>query len=316
MSRDRTAAPDPGGTLGPALAERHVTVPDGRTVRTVVAGSGAGPLVVFEAGISGTADTWVHSQRAVSAHCRTLAYDRAGYGGSDVDAADRTLERIVDDLTSVLDASNETGPVVLVGHSWGGPIARLFADRYPQRVAGLVLVDSSVAEVFSERSVRSIRWMFRVLRGLIRAGGGRLAVRAFLPHGVSTEVSQADLATITRDWISVRAMEAAGREAEHIVDAFPLMRRLQVTGPPDVPTICLQGGRIDMGAKNSRRIIIDSAVDSMARVSNGKAVVIEDAGHLIPLEAPSAMHSAIFEVLTAARTNSRLEGASGGPVDR
>ena len=84
--------------------------------------------------MSAPAASWIHTQREISAHARTLSYDRAGYGGSDVDPHDRTLSRIVDDLTALLDALGEKEPVVLVGHSWGGPIMRLFADRSPERV--------------------------------------------------------------------------------------------------------------------------------------------------------------------------------------
>src|SRR5699024_5748001 len=131
---------------GAGLTERMVTLPDGRRLRTVVSGTQPGPLVVFEAGMSAPAACWVHVQREISCHAPTLAYDRAGYGGSDVDAGHRTLDRMASDLADLLDAVQGTAPVVLVGHSWGGPIIRTFAARHPDRVAGLVLVDSSVAE--------------------------------------------------------------------------------------------------------------------------------------------------------------------------
>ena len=142
---------------GSGLTERLIALPDGRRLRAIVAGEGAGPLVVFEAGMSAPAASWVHTQREVSAFARTLSYDRAGYGGSDVDPHERTLERIVEDLTSLLDALGETSPVVLVGHSWGGPILRLFASQHPQRVAGLVFVDATVAEGMSERNARLLQ---------------------------------------------------------------------------------------------------------------------------------------------------------------
>src|SRR5690348_7809146 len=136
---------------GTGLREQQVALPDGRRLRAVLAGDADGPLVVFEAGMSAPAASWIHTQREVSSRARTLSYDRAGYGGSDVDPHERTLERIVDDLTALLDAQGETAPVVLVGHSWGGPILRLFAERSPDRVAGLVFVDATVVEVMPDR---------------------------------------------------------------------------------------------------------------------------------------------------------------------
>jgi pimeloyl-ACP methyl ester carboxylesterase len=287
---------------GAGLTERPVALPDGRTLRTVVAGEGVGPLVVFEAGMSGPAACWVHTQREVSARARTLSYDRAGYGGSDVDPQDRTLERIVDDLTALLDAVGETAPVVLVGHSWGGPIIRLFADRHPQRVAGLVFVDASLVEAMPERNARLMPRIFPVMAAVARCGpvGRRLLTKVSLPHGHSPDISDTDMAVLNRDYACARAMRTAAREAAQIVAALPTMRRLQDTGTPDVPTICLQGGRVDRGMAALRPALNETAAALMAAVPRGRVVVVDEAGHLIPQEQPAAVREAVFEVLAAA----------------
>ena len=282
---------------GPGLTERSVTLPDGRRLRTVVAGEGPGPLVVFEAGMSAPAGSWIHTQREISARTRTLSYDRAGYGGSDVDPQDRTLHRIVDDLTALLDTLGETDPVVLVGHSWGGPIIRLFADLYPERVAGLVFVDATVAETMSPRNARITALSFRVIAVLARLGGGRLIERAALPHGASAEISESDLAIMLRDCACAQAMRAGVREAEQIVPALVTLRRLQATGTPDVPTVCLQGARIDRGTASVRPLLNRTAAELMAAAPNGRVVLVEDAGHLVPQESPAVTRDTILEVV-------------------
>jgi pimeloyl-ACP methyl ester carboxylesterase len=286
---------------GAGLAECLVRLPDGRRIRTVVAGEGDGPLVVFEAGMSAPAGCWVHTQREISRHARTLSYDRAGYGGSDVDPAPRTLERIVDDLTAVLDAVGESDPVVLVGHSWGGPVLRVFADRHPSRVAGLVFVDASLHETMPPKNAALARRSFAVMALLARIGGAALIRKVSLPHGPSPAISPADVDIMWRDYACVRAMKAGGREAEQILPALPTMRRLQDKGTPPVPTVCVQAGRVDRGMKTLRPLFNATAAQLMAAVPQGRVVVVEGAGHLVPQEQPDAVHEAILAVLAAAR---------------
>jgi pimeloyl-ACP methyl ester carboxylesterase len=285
---------------GRGITERLVALPDGRRLRALLAGDADGPLVVFEAGMSAPAASWVHTQREISAHARTLSYDRAGYGGSDPDPRDRTLERLAQDLTDLLDALGETEPVVLVGHSWGGPIIRLFADQHPHRVRGLVFVDATLAEVMSARSARIVAASFAVMSMLARLGGTALIMKGTLPRGISPDISPADLALMRRDYACTAAMRAGRREAAQIVAALPTLRRLQAAGTPPVPTICLQAGRVDRGMKKSRPLFNRAAAELMAAVPNGRAVVVEGSGHLIPQEDPAAVREAILEVLRAA----------------
>jgi pimeloyl-ACP methyl ester carboxylesterase len=301
MSDKRSAvSPDPVLDPGEGLVERIVTLPDGRRIRTVVAGQGSGPLVVFEAGMSAPAASWVHTQREISAHARTLSYDRAGYGGSEVDPHDRTLERLTDDLAALLDTLGETSPAVFVGHSWGGPILRCFADRHPERVAGLVFVDSTLAESMPAKNAKMAVWSFRIMSVLARLGGKGLIKKVALPHGFSTEISEADQAIMLRDYACAQAMRAGGREGVQIVAAVPAMRRLQAAGTPPVPTICLQGGRVDRGMATLRPLLNRTAAQLMSAVPHGKAVVVEQAGHLIPQEYPGAVRDAILDVIEAA----------------
>ena len=87
---------------------------------------------------------------------RVCAYDRAGIGASDARPAAEsvTLGDLADELALVLEGAGIEEPIVLASHSLGGGVAQFYADRYPERVAGLVFVDSIAIPGFV-RLVRS-----------------------------------------------------------------------------------------------------------------------------------------------------------------
>jgi pimeloyl-ACP methyl ester carboxylesterase len=105
-------------------------------------GRGA-PTVVVETGLGDYARDWVLVQERVERTTRICIFDRAGYGFSDPGPMPRTYDQENLDLHRALAATGEHGPFVLVGHSYGGPLARNFAHNYPAEVAGMVLAESS-----------------------------------------------------------------------------------------------------------------------------------------------------------------------------
>lgn len=106
--------------------------------------TGAGsPTVVLEAGLGGLSLEWRPVQTALADEYRVCSYDRAGYGWSDPGPAPRTVDRLTTELRAMLQHAGEAPPFAIVGHSFGGYVAQLFAKRHPREVAGVVLVDSS-----------------------------------------------------------------------------------------------------------------------------------------------------------------------------
>lgn len=81
---------------------------------------------------------------------RTISYDRAGIGKSELLDSARTLERIVFELKEILEKENFNAPYILVGHSSGGHIVRYFMHIHPMEVAGLILIDPSVEYLSDE----------------------------------------------------------------------------------------------------------------------------------------------------------------------
>lgn len=118
---------------------RFLTV-DGVKIGVVEQGT-AGPSLVFISGLGEDHNTWRKVQPSVSSFALTLSYDRPGLGRSESTTAARGVENLSEELQKLLRASGIPRPYILVGHSLGGAIVRLFASRYPADVGGLVLVD-------------------------------------------------------------------------------------------------------------------------------------------------------------------------------
>src|SRR5215472_3971313 len=136
-----------------------------RVVRRVEAGAGE-PAVVLEAGLNGVAESWQRVMPLLAPHVRVVAYDRAGLGGSDPAPGLATIDRMIDDLASVI-TGLAAGPCVLAGHSLGGVLVQLLAFRRPELVAGLVLVDPGHEEMESLLPM-PILWGWRIMRTVFR----------------------------------------------------------------------------------------------------------------------------------------------------
>jgi pimeloyl-ACP methyl ester carboxylesterase len=113
---------------------------DGRSMRMLVAGHGDA-TVVFESGAGASLEMWGKVQPDVSRFARTVSYDRAGLGLSAKGPLPRDGRRIATELRRALLLAAVPPPYILVGASLGGPYIRIFADLYPDEVAGMVLVD-------------------------------------------------------------------------------------------------------------------------------------------------------------------------------
>jgi len=108
-----------------------------------------GPTVILEAASLGMSAHWVRVQQQVAQTTRVCAYDRAGMGWSERSPEPRDARQVSSELHTLLEGAGIEGPYVLVGHSYGGLYARMYAARYPDETAGVVLVDSSHPEQFT-----------------------------------------------------------------------------------------------------------------------------------------------------------------------
>ncbi|MCW2742401.1 MAG: alpha/beta hydrolase fold protein [Blastococcus sp.] len=140
-----------GGTVETAalVADQHSYAMPGQSydvggyrLHLSCTGSG-GPTVVLQSGLGEFSASWARIAPAVAGTTRVCAYDRAGQGWSEDAPRVQDGAQAAADLHTLLERAGENGPYVLVGHSIGGSYAMTYAHRYPQQIAGMVLLDAS-----------------------------------------------------------------------------------------------------------------------------------------------------------------------------
>jgi pimeloyl-ACP methyl ester carboxylesterase len=114
----------------------------GRRLAMRAEGDGV-PTVVLEMGLGGAGSMYDGIVRHIATCTRVVWYDRAGLGQSDPAPTPRTIQDLMLDLHALLQKASIPGPYVLAGHSMGGPVVRLYRERYSENVSALVLIDSS-----------------------------------------------------------------------------------------------------------------------------------------------------------------------------
>ena len=112
---------------------------------------GNGPVTVFlVAGLNEFSLHWSGLQPLLARETKTCSYDRAGFGWSEPAEHAPTLNNSVNDLREVLQALGDKPPVVLVGHSYGAILVRMYAQRFPENIKAIVLLDPA-SEYMPER---------------------------------------------------------------------------------------------------------------------------------------------------------------------
>jgi len=169
--------------------------------------TGAGtPTVVLESGLGEMSPAWARIRADADSTTRVCAYDRAGQGWSDDVGAPQDAAAIAADLHTLLARAGESGPYVLVGHSAGGPYVMTFAAKYPDEVAGMVLLDSmSPYEFTALPGFADEQSMMRRGLGLLPSLA-RLGITQVLPTSAWSSLSEPEATQVQAFASSPRSM--------------------------------------------------------------------------------------------------------------
>ena len=104
------------------------------------------PIVILDSANMGTVSNWAWIQPEVAKETRVCAYDRADSGWSDLSPEPNDTKQNAQVLHTLLSNANVPGPYVLVGHSFGGLYVRMYAEMYPEDVAGMVFIEGTLPD--------------------------------------------------------------------------------------------------------------------------------------------------------------------------
>ena len=287
-----------------------------------VKGEGS-PTVLFEAGLGASSVSWTCIEQKVSSYTRTVTYDRLGLGWSEAPTRPRLMPALVSEIAGGLDAAQVQEPMVIVGHSFGGYLARHFVAAHPHRVAALVLIDPLERGEFCPLS-RNDEYQLR--RGALLAQWGaalcdcgfiRLALEAvlkgsrILPRLMSRGVNNngrgseftarlvGELGKLPPStWPVIKAHWSVPKNLSVMADYFDALPSI-CTHPPD-----------DSALRNLPLWVISTRTTPAARLaghqrtarlsSRGQHVLADGAGHWVHLDEPALLLDIIHQAVESA----------------
>jgi pimeloyl-ACP methyl ester carboxylesterase len=217
---------------------------------------------------------------------RVIAPDLRGHGHSESVPGPYTMAMLANDCASLLDHLGIDIPVVVCGMSMGGYVALEFYRRYPQQVAGLILVATRAGADSPEGKANRDK-----LADAVRREGVGAAISAMLPKlmGPQTYGDDPELVEIVTEMMKATSVEGA-------VGALMAMRErpdsTATLAEIDVPTLIIHGA-------DDAIIPVSEAEAMQAAIQNAQLVVIPAAGHMVNLEQADAFSDAVADFLDA-----------------
>jgi pimeloyl-ACP methyl ester carboxylesterase len=264
------------------MSEVHTVQGDGFTLQTVV--DGQGPPVVFGHGLLYDHRMYQSQTRALAPHYRTVAPDSRGHGGSGMPAGKWTIREQGSDYVRVMDALG-VDQAVVVGQSMGGMAALHLALDHPDRVAGLVLIDTSAG---AEAPLRRVK--YRLLTVLAQTFGIRpwlLNEASKVMYGPTFRRRHRD---VVRQWLETMAdydPNVIARTLHPVVTRPSVLDRLGSIG---VPALVIVGEEDRTTPPAESRLMAHGLPDA-------KLVTLPRTGHMAPIEQPEETTRLLVEFL-------------------
>lgn len=279
--------------------ERRIGV-NGLTLRAREWPAG-GPPIVLAHGLASNSRIWDDVAGRLAGRYHVVALDQRGHGLSDRPTDGFTFDRVVGDLTGLIEAFALDRPT-LVGHSWGGNVVLAFAAAHPDHVRGLVLVDGG----FIELSALPGRTWEQVRVDMAPPDLTHLTFADFLERARNGDAGQywsptveATYRTSFKDGPDGRIRPSLQREDHlEILHALWEQRPSELFGRVTVPTLIVPARRPNATGRAAEMAPVRAQLvaNAAAALPNGRLLWMENTIHDIPLQRPAELAEAIESV--------------------
>lgn len=252
--------------------------------------AGDGPALLFLHGLGDQAGTWASVAPAFTSRYRVFVADLPGHGESGPSGTELKMSTLVAGAERLLDAAAADGPATIVGNSLGAWLATILAERHPERVTRLVLVNGGA--VRGEPGGPSLAPANRAEAGRLMAllrDPSSPAVPGFVLDDVIRRAAEGPISRLGRD--------AAGLE-EHLLDG----RLGEIATPVDL-----------LWGASDRLIPLDYARRLEAAFPAARLTAVERCGHVPQVECPDRFLPALERVLAAPPPAPRAVSEAPGP---
>lgn len=272
------------------------------------------PTIVLDMGIGGNHLYWHKVEKKIAHFAHVVSFDRAGIGWSEKSPFSRSSYNIVEETRKLLKAAGLKGPFILVGHSFGGLNARIYAKKYPKEVAGIILVDSSHEDQGKDlprpkylmNQILDKTYLHPYISALSRIGALRL-YRYFKPDNENfdpeifkiskaKESSNKFIDTLLEEWrMFDKNLEYAGRFETH----FGNLPLTVITAAMEVSAeTCAMHGHYSMDrCRKAYKVWHDLQKNLAARSNNAKQIMAKNSAHIVHLYEPELIVHAIRDML-------------------
>ncbi len=284
----------------------------GRKMHLDCRGTGS-PTVILESGLDTNGSlSWDKVQDEIAQLTRTCSYDRAGVMWSEPKATSQDADAVVADLHATLVAAGITGPLVMVGHSLGGPYIMNYTRKHGDEVQGLVFVDCSHPDQMSKlppkvAAVLKPPLLFRVLSALSWTGIAQVLPNPEMP-GMPERIKPIGKAYLgetfggsLKEMDSIEAIFRQSGELRTLGDRPLVVLTAMQPVPEDMlaPMNLTPQDALDMQA-----VWKTLAAEQASWSTRSRWEIVPDSLHYIQFQRPDLVIQAVTEVVTQVRAGS------------